>query len=75
MRSGEEGACYTKAMTGIDPQARYLINFSKLIFKRKLKINHTSVKLTLIFYQKIKRMTAPCGIIITKESEHKTPYL
>lgn len=33
------------------------------------------MKLTLIFYHKIKRMTAPWGIIITEESEHKKPYL
>lgn len=33
------------------------------------------MKLTLIFYHKIKRMTAPWGIIITKESEHRKPYL
>lgn len=33
------------------------------------------MKLTLIFYHKIKRMTAPWGIIITEESEHRKPYL
>jgi hypothetical protein len=40
------------------------------MFKRKL-----TVKLTLIAYHKIKRMTAPQGKIITEESKHKEPYL
>lgn len=33
------------------------------------------MKLTLIFYHKIKRMAAPWGIIITEESGHTKPYL
>lgn len=42
-----------------DPQARYLINFSQLIFKRKLKKKPHFSEIPLIFHHKIKRMTAP----------------